>query len=66
MNLSAGNEYLIRIAIGFLVSMGFGFAFLKSYDEFRKAIKTNSRLRLWIAFSSAVFLLILILLLFSR
>lgn len=66
MNLSAGYEYLIRIAIGLITSMGFGFAFLKSYEEFRKAIQTNSRLRLWGAFSLAVFLLVLILILFSR
>lgn len=65
MNLSS-SDFLIRLAIGFVTSMGFGLAFLKSYEEFRKAIKTNCRLRLWGAFSSAIFLLILILILFSR
>jgi len=62
---SVVNEYTIHIAIGFIVSMGFGFGLLKTYDLFRRALQENSRLKLWWAFTSASFFLVMVVYLFS-
>jgi uncharacterized membrane protein YbhN (UPF0104 family) len=35
-----------------------GFSLLKTYDEFRKAIETKNRIRLWLSFSCATLILI--------
>ena len=62
---SAVNEYTIHIIIGFIASMGFGFGLLKTYDLFRRALKENNRMKLWWAFTSASFFLVLVVYLFS-
>jgi hypothetical protein len=62
---SAINEYTIHIAIGFITSMGFGLGLLKTYDLFRRALKENNRFKLWWAFTSTSFFLILVVYLFS-
>jgi hypothetical protein len=52
------------IIIGCLFGAGLGgFCLLKAYDEFHKAIKANSRLRLWHAFS--LFMLTLLVAIFT-
>lgn len=57
---------LIRIAMAFVVSMGYGVSFLIFYEQIRKGIKENNRLRIWASFSGATFLLIMIVFLFSN
>ncbi|OGN64717.1 MAG: hypothetical protein A3E80_05940 [Chlamydiae bacterium RIFCSPHIGHO2_12_FULL_49_9] len=60
------SEILIRIFIGFVAALGYGFAFLKIYELFRRGVHQNNRAKIWWAFSSAIFLLILIVYLFSQ
>ena len=45
---------------GCLLAAGFaGFSLLKVYEEFRKGVEQNSRLRIWSAFFGLAFLVIL-------
>ena len=41
-----------------LTSCFFGYAFLKSYEIFQAGVKENSRWKIWMAFSSAAFVIV--------
>lgn len=48
------------IGLGCLIAAGFGgFTLLKAYDEFRKGLEKNNRLRIWVSFSMVVFLFLI-------
>ena len=47
------------MAFASLVSAAFiGFSFLKFYEEFRKGVQQNSRIRIWSSFFGAAFVII--------
>jgi hypothetical protein len=54
-------QHALTIAIGSLVAAGFGgFTLLKAYDEFKKGVEKNSRIRIWISFSLVAFLFLIV------
>jgi len=57
---------LAGIAIAFVVSLIFELALLKIYGLFQRGVKENNRLKIWWSFSSAIFLLSMVVFLFSR
>jgi hypothetical protein len=57
---------LTQIGTGFTVSLAFGFAALKIYDLFIRAFREQNRLKIWWAFTSAIFLFVITLFLFTK
>jgi len=52
-------QFSLIIITGLLFTAGIsGFVLLKIYDEFRKAIEKNNRIRLWYALSLSMFVLL--------
>lgn len=64
--MNSGIELLTEIGIRFSVSVVFGYAALKIYDLFLKALKERNRIKLWWAFTSAIFLLVMIIFLSNK
>ncbi len=59
-------EILIQVGIRFLVSLVLGLASLKIYDLFLNAFQNRDRLKIWWAFTSSIFLFIMVLFLFTK
>ncbi len=60
-NVNVMNYLLISILGRFLASMIGALALIYIFKTFQKALKNNSKLLLWWAFTQALFLLLLIL-----
>ena len=54
-------KYALILFVGFLLAAAAaGFALLKAYEEFRKGIERNSKIRIWASFFIATFLFIIV------
>ena len=58
--MASGYDILIPIGIMFAVSLIYGLAALRIYEFFLKALREKSRIKLWWAFTSSIFLFFLI------
>lgn len=53
-------QYLLwDVGIGVIAAMIGGFGLFRCYEMFQKAIKINSKLRIWLAFSCGFFIFIM-------
>lgn len=57
---------LVKIASAFVTSLIFGFAALKIYGLFQRGVKENNKWKIWWSYSCVLFLLTMIIFLYSR
>lgn len=59
-------RFMISIGIMFISSLMYGYGCIKLYDLFVDAIQKKSRAKLWWAFSSAIFGILLLLVIYTN
>ncbi len=57
-------RFMVSVGIMFISSLIYGYGCIKLYDLFVEAIRKKNRIKLWWAFSSAIFGLLLLLVIY--